>query len=41
MQQSDRDFEGRRLASEGDAIWHLPEGPVIYGQKCLTHFEAR
>lgn len=36
-----RDFEGWRLAGEGDAIWHLPEGPFTYGRFRLTHYEAR
>lgn len=36
-----RDFDGWRLPSEGDAIWHLPEGPFAYGHMRLTHFEAR
>ena len=36
-----RDFDGWRLASEGDAIWHLPEGPFTYGHLRLTHYSAR
>lgn len=36
-----RDFYGWRLASEGDAIWHLPTGPFTYGHMRLTHYEAR
>ena len=36
-----RDFDGWRLASEGEAIWHLPEGPFTYGHMRLTRFEAR
>ena len=36
-----RAFDGWRLASEGDAIWHLPEGPFTYGHLRLTHYEAR
>ena len=36
-----REFDGWRLASEGDAIWHLPEGPFTYGHLRLTHYEAR
>jgi hypothetical protein len=36
-----RDFGGWRLASEGDAIWHLPEGPFTYGHMRLTGYEAR
>lgn len=26
-----RDFDGRRLPSHGEAIWHRPEGAFIYG----------
>lgn len=36
-----RDFAGWRLASEGDAIWHQPEGPFTYGHFRLTEYEAR
>lgn len=36
-----RDFDCWRLASEGDAIWHLPGGPFTYGHLRLTHYEAR
>lgn len=36
-----RDFDGWRLASEGDAIWHRPEGPFTYGHIQLTSYEAR
>lgn len=36
-----REFDGWRLASEGDAIWHLPEGPFTYGHLRLTHYQAR
>ena len=36
-----RNFGGWRLASEGEAIWHLPEGPFTYGRMRLVHFEAR
>lgn len=36
-----REFDGWRLASEGDAIWHLPEGPFTYGHLRLTHYKAR
>lgn len=36
-----RDFGGWRLASEGDALWHLPEGPFTYGHMRLTQYEAR
>jgi hypothetical protein len=36
-----RDFGGWRVASEGDAIWHLPEGPFTYGRMRLIEYEAR
>ena len=36
-----REFDGWHLASEGDAIWHLPQGPFTYGHLRLTHYEAR
>jgi hypothetical protein len=35
-----RDFGGWRLASEGKATWHLPEGPFIYGHFRVTQYEA-
>jgi hypothetical protein len=35
-----RDVGGWRLASEGDAIWHRPDGPFIYGHMRLTGYEA-
>jgi hypothetical protein len=34
------DFGGWRLASQGDAIWHLPEGPFTYGKMRLVSYEA-
>ena len=27
-----RDFGGRRAASEGEAVWHYPEGDFVYGK---------
>ncbi|WP_156423857.1 DUF6544 family protein [Erythrobacter sp. YT30] len=36
-----RRFGNWRLASEGDAIWHLPEGPFTYGHLRLVKYEAR
>lgn len=36
-----RDFGGWQLASEGDAIWHQPEGPFTYGHFRLTQYEAQ
>jgi hypothetical protein len=35
------DFDGWRVATGGDAIWHLPEGPFTYGQMRLTRYEAK
>lgn len=35
-----RQFGGWRLASEGEAIWHLPEGPFTYGRMRLTAYDA-
>lgn len=32
---------GWRLASEGEAIWHRPEGPFVYGHFHLTQYEAK
>ncbi len=36
-----REVNGWWLASEGKAIYHLPEGPFTYGHLRLTHYEAR
>jgi hypothetical protein len=36
-----RDFGGWHLASEGEAIWHVPEGPFTYGQMRLTGYGAK
>ncbi|WP_227284050.1 DUF6544 family protein [Boseongicola sp. H5] len=36
-----REFDGWRLASEGDAIWHLEDGPFTYGHLRLTQYDAR
>jgi hypothetical protein len=27
-----REFEGRRVPTRGEAIWHRPEGPFVYGR---------
>lgn len=35
------DFGGWRLANEGEAIWHRPEGPFAYGHFRLTQYQAR
>ena len=34
-----RDFGGRRLPTEGEAIWHLPEGDFVYGRFALRQAE--
>lgn len=36
-----RNFDDWRLASEGSAIWHLPDGPFTYGHLQLTRYTAR
>lgn len=36
-----RNFDGWTLASEGSAIWHLPDGPFTYGHLQLTGYTAR
>lgn len=35
-----RDIGGWRLATEGEAIWHLPEGPFTYGRMRLVSYDA-
>jgi hypothetical protein len=30
-----RDFGGRRVATQGEAIWHYPEGDFVYGRFTL------
>lgn len=35
------DFGGWRLANEGEALWHRPEGPFVYGHLRLTEYQAR
>ena len=40
-QSNYRDFGGWRVASEGDAIWHMPDGPFTYGHMQLVAYEAR
>lgn len=35
-----RDVGGWRLATEGEAIWHLPEGPFTYGRMRLVSYDA-
>jgi hypothetical protein len=31
-----RDFDGRKYATEGEAIWHYPAGEFVYGRMKLT-----
>jgi hypothetical protein len=33
-----RDFDGQRVATEGEAIWHYPEGEFVYGRMRLTSY---
>ena len=35
-----RDVGGWRLASEGEAIWHRPDGPFTYGRIRLSGYDA-
>jgi hypothetical protein len=35
-----REIGGWRLASAGEAIWHLPEGPFTYGRMRLVSYDA-
>ena len=32
-----REFEGRRVATRGEAIFHYPEGDFVYGRFVLKH----
>ncbi|MBA4175045.1 MAG: hypothetical protein C0505_00560 [Leptothrix sp. (in: Bacteria)] len=32
-----REFEGRRVATRGEAVWSYPEGDFVYGRLSLTH----
>lgn len=34
-----REFEGRRVITRGEAIWHLPEGTYTYGKFLLKKIE--
>ena len=36
-----REIGGWTVATEGEAIWHLPEGPFTYGRMQLTAYAAR
>jgi hypothetical protein len=35
-----REFDGQRVATEGDAIWHYPEGDFVYGRMKLKSYAA-
>lgn len=35
-----QEFDGRRVASEGEAIWHYPEAPFTYGQMRLVAYRT-
>jgi hypothetical protein len=34
------EFDGQRVATEGDAIWHYPEGEFVYGRMKLKSYSA-
>ena len=36
-----KDFDGRRYATQGDTIWHYPEGDFVYGQMKLAGIKAQ
>jgi hypothetical protein len=40
--QAYREFDGRRVATQGTAIWHYPEGDFVYGRFTLKaiHFDV-
>jgi hypothetical protein len=40
--QAYREFDGRRVATQGAAIWHYPEGDFVYGRFTLKaiHFDV-
>ena len=33
-----REFDGQRVATEGEAIWHYPEGEFVYGRMKLRSY---
>jgi hypothetical protein len=37
--QEIREFDGRRVPTRGEAIWHRPEGPFIYGRMVLQSIQ--
>jgi hypothetical protein len=36
-----KEFDGRRFATVGEAIWHYPEGDFVYGQMTLARVVAK
>jgi hypothetical protein len=34
-------FDGRRYTTEGEAIWHYPEGDFVYGKFKLLKMVTR
>jgi hypothetical protein len=36
-----KDFNGRRYATAGEAVWHYPEGDFVYGRMTLTKMTVR
>jgi hypothetical protein len=36
-----RVFDGLRVPTEGEAVWHQPQGDFVYGRFKLTAYEAR
>jgi hypothetical protein len=35
-----KEFAGRKFATEGEAIWHYPEGEFTYGKMTLTNIQS-
>jgi hypothetical protein len=36
-----KDFDGRRYATAGEAVWHYPEGDFVYGRMTLAKITVR
>ncbi|NWG13723.1 MAG: hypothetical protein HXY20_09330 [Acidobacteria bacterium] len=34
-----REFEGRRVPTHGEGVWHMPEGEFVYGKFNLVEIE--
>jgi hypothetical protein len=32
-----REFQGRRVPTQGEAVWHQAEGPFVYGRFSVRH----